>query len=213
MSCDAANGGNCTSDQLDEWDFHVDWTNPANSTFGNNGAPSTTIPVAAFNSNLCNYNRDCIPQPNTSQGLDALSDRLLYQSSYRNLGGGNQAVVLNQSVNVSSTGNQAGVRWYKLTNTGSGWSLGQQGTYAPDSDNRWMGSANLDASGDIAVEKGFQFTLRTDLHGNYAFWGPAGDSPYSLQASAAGWIPVTKIESISGGKTLTVNFTLRPQTC
>ena len=153
MSCDAANGGPCSSDQLDEWDFHVDWTNPANSTFGNNGAPSTTIPVAAFNSNLCNYSRDCIPQPGTSQGLDALSDRLMYQSAYRNLGS-TQAIVVNQTVNVSASPpstNQAGVRWYELTNSGSGWSLGQQGTYAPDSDNRWMASANIDASGDIAV--------------------------------------------------------------
>ena len=152
MECDAANGGPCSSDQMDEWDFHVDWTNPANSTFGNNGAPSTTLPVAAFNSNLCNYDGDCIPQPGTSQGLDALSDRLMYQSAYRNLGNGTQAVVLNQTVNVSTSGgNQAGVRWYELANTGSGWSVAQQGTYAPDSDNRWMGSANIDASGDIAV--------------------------------------------------------------
>src|SRR5579859_97722 len=151
MSCDAANGGPCSSDQLDEWDFHVDWANPANSTFGNNGSPSLTIPVATFNSNLCNFSRDCIPQPGTSQGLDALSDRLMYQSAYRDLGNGTQAIVLNQTVNVSSGGNQAGVRWYELTNTGSGWSLAQQGTYAPDSDNRWMGSANIDASGDIAV--------------------------------------------------------------
>ena len=154
MSCDAANGGPCSSDQMDEWDFHVDWSNPANSTFGNGGSPSTTIPVATFDSNLCNFSRDCIPQPGTSQGLDALSDRLMYQAAYRNLGNGTDAVVLNQSVNVSpnpTTNPQAGVRWYELTNTGSGWSVGQQGTYAPDTDNRWMGSANIDASGDIAV--------------------------------------------------------------
>jgi N-acetylneuraminic acid mutarotase len=154
MSCDAANGGPCTSDQLDEWDFHVDWTNPANSTFGNNGSPSTTLPVATFNSNLCNYGRDCIPQPGTTEGLDALSDRLMYQAAYRNLGNGTDAVVLNQTVNVSSnptTNPQAGVRWYELTNTGSGWSVGQQGTYAPDANNRWMGSANIDASGDIGI--------------------------------------------------------------
>jgi N-acetylneuraminic acid mutarotase len=152
MSCDAANGGSCTSDQMDEWDFHVDWTNPANSTFGNNGAPSTTIPVATFNSNLCNFNRDCITQPGTSQGVDALSDRLMYQAAYRNLGNGTQAVVFDQTVNVSTTGgNQAGVRWYEFTNTGTGWGVGDQGTYAPDTDNRWMGSANIDVNGDIAV--------------------------------------------------------------
>ncbi len=76
----------------------------------------------------------------------------MYQSAYRNLGGGTQAIVVNQTVNVSTSGgNQAGVRWYELTNNGSGWSVAQQGTYAPDSDNRWMGSANIDASGDIAL--------------------------------------------------------------
>src|SRR5215469_1656575 len=152
MSCDADNGGPCSSDQMDEWNFHVDWSNPANSTFGNNGDPSTTLPVAAFNSNLCNFSGNCIPQPGTSQGLDALSDRLMYQSAYRPLSDGNQAVVLNQTVNVSTSGgNQAGVRWYELTNSGSGWTVGDQGTYAPDSDNRWMGSANIDASGDVAI--------------------------------------------------------------
>jgi len=152
MSCDADNGGPCSSDQMDEWNFHVDWSNPANSTFGNNGDPSTTLPVAAFNSNLCNFSGNCIPQPGTSQGLDALSDRLMYQSAYRPLSDGTQAVVLNQTVNVSTNGgNQAGVRWYELTNSGSGWTVADQGTYAPDSDNRWMGSANIDASGDVAL--------------------------------------------------------------
>ena len=29
--------------------------------------------------------------------------------------------------------------------------MADQGTYAPDTDNRWMGSANIDVSGDIAV--------------------------------------------------------------
>jgi hypothetical protein len=62
-------------------------------------------------------------------------------------------------------------------------------------------------------KSGFQFTLKTDKNGNYAFWGPAGNSPYSLQASAAGWIPVTQTESIRGGKTTTANFTLRPTSC
>ena len=62
-------------------------------------------------------------------------------------------------------------------------------------------------------QKGYQFTLKTDKNGNFAFWGPAAASPWSLQASANGWIPVTKSESIRGGKTTTVNFTLRPTSC
>jgi hypothetical protein len=61
--------------------------------------------------------------------------------------------------------------------------------------------------------KGYSFTLRTDANGNYAFWAPAGASPFTLQASASGWIPQTKTASIRGGKTTTVNFTLRPTSC
>jgi hypothetical protein len=62
-------------------------------------------------------------------------------------------------------------------------------------------------------KKGFSFTLKTDANGNYAFWAPSGSNPFSLIASASGWIPQTKSISIKGGKTNTLNFTLRPQTC
>jgi hypothetical protein len=56
-------------------------------------------------------------------------------------------------------------------------------------------------------------TLKTDANGNYAFWVPAGDSPFTLQASASGWIAQTQTQSIRGGKTTIVNFTLRPTSC
>src|SRR5262249_54240674 len=92
--------------------------------------------------------RSCIPQPGTSVGLDSLADRLMNRASYRNFGG-RQSIVLNHSVDVNGA-DHAGIRWYRLDNTGS-WALADQGTYAPDSDNRWMGSAALDASGDIAI--------------------------------------------------------------
>jgi hypothetical protein len=137
------------TDRLLMWDFHVDWSNPNNSTFGNNGAPNRFFETAPFDSNLCNYNRSCIPQPGTSQGLDTLADRLMYRAAYRNFGD-HQAIVVDHSVDTNGS-DHAGIRWYELTNGGSGWSLGDQGTYAPDSDNRWMGSAALDASGDIAI--------------------------------------------------------------
>jgi N-acetylneuraminic acid mutarotase len=196
MSCDAANGGPCSSDQMDMWNFHVDWANPANSTFGNNGAPSQTFPVATFNSNLCNFNRSCIPQPGTSVGLDALSDRLMYQAAYRNLGS-SQALVLNQTVNVgTSSAPQAGVRWYELTNTGSGWSLGQQGTYAPDSGNRWMASANVDASGDIAV--GYSVSSSS----TYPSIGVAG----RLVGDPAGQLAQGEATLVAGGGSQTSSF-------
>jgi Carboxypeptidase regulatory-like domain len=62
-------------------------------------------------------------------------------------------------------------------------------------------------------EKGFSFTLKTDANGNYAFWAPEGGSPFSLIASASGWIAQTQSVNIKAGKTTTQNFTLRPQSC
>ena len=145
------------TDRILMWDFHVDWSNPANSTFGNNGAPNRFLETAPFDSNLCNYNRSCIPQPGTSVGLDTLADRLMQRAAYRNFGG-HQSIALTHSVDVNGN-DQAGVRWYQLNNAGSGWSIQDQGTYAPDTDNRWMGSAALDASGDLAV--GFSVSSST----------------------------------------------------
>jgi Carboxypeptidase regulatory-like domain/Kelch motif len=137
------------TDRILMWDFHTDWANPQNSTFGDNGAPSRFLETSPFDSDLCNYARSCIPQPGTTAGLDAESDRLLYRAAYRNFGD-HQAIVLNHTVDVDGT-DHAGIRWYELDNRGSGWSIGQQGTYAPDQNNRWMGSAALDAAGDMAI--------------------------------------------------------------
>ena len=67
------------------WKFHVDWTNPANSTFGNAGQPSSTLPVAAFARPQCvyGYGPNCPPQKGGPQGLDALGDRLMFRLAYR----------------------------------------------------------------------------------------------------------------------------------
>src|SRR5207248_691486 len=45
----------------------------------------------------------------------------------------------------------AGVRWYELRKTTGPWSIYQQSTFSPSADSRWMGSAAMDQSGDIAV--------------------------------------------------------------
>ena len=62
-------------------------------------------------------------------------------------------------------------------------------------------------------KQGFHFTLPTDKNGNYSFWAPAGASPFAMTASANGWIPQSTSANIRGGKTTTVNFTLRPTSC
>jgi len=132
-------------DQIQFWTFHVDWSNTALSTFTN----LVNLPVAAFDSNMCGYARNCIPQPGTGARLDAIADRLMYRLQYRNFGG-YETLVTNHTVDVG--GDHAGVRWYELRNTGGGgWTVYQQGSFAPDAAHRWMGSAAMDANGNIAL--------------------------------------------------------------
>ena len=135
-------------DQLQIWAFHVDWTTPSNSTFTFVRALST----AAFDSNLCGYNL-CVPQKGTKRKLDPLSDRLMYRLQYRNFASASpayQTLVVNHSVDVDGT-DHAGIRWYELRGEGSGWWIQQEGTYAPDANNRWMGSMAMDKDGNIAL--------------------------------------------------------------
>jgi hypothetical protein len=135
-------------DQLNLWEFRVDWANPANSSFGNGGLPNLTLPTAAFDSNLCGGSRDCIPQPGGAS-VDAIADRLMFRLQYRHFAG-YDTMVVNHTVDVNGM-DHAGVRWYELHDPGAGWSIYQQGTYAPDSNHRWMGSAALDGSGNLAL--------------------------------------------------------------
>ena len=105
----------------------------------------TTLSVAAF-STACSGGT-CIPQLGTTQKLDSLGDRLMYRLSYRNFG-----VYASLLVNHSVTaGSSVGVRWYELRDSGSGPSVFQQGTFAPDSFYRWMGSIAQDKLGNIAA--------------------------------------------------------------
>lgn len=105
----------------------------------------TNIPVAAF-STACSGGT-CIPQAGVSQKLDSLGDRLMYRLSYRNFGT-YAALLVNHSV---TAGTSTGVRWYELRDSGAGPSVFQQGTYAPDSNYRWMGSIAQDKQGNMAA--------------------------------------------------------------
>ncbi len=144
-----ANGN--TTNQLSIFGFHADFTTPANSTF----TGPTVINTAPFTSILCGANRQaCIPQPGTTQQVEALNDRLMHRLQYRNFGA-HESLVTNHTVNVG--GGQAGIRWYELRKSGANpFSMYQQGTYAGDAapndfNHRWMGSAALDKSGNLAI--------------------------------------------------------------
>ncbi|MCB9168835.1 MAG: hypothetical protein H6597_03415 [Flavobacteriales bacterium] len=138
-----------TADQLEMWTMDIDFSTPGNSVV--NGP--TTIPTAAFDSDLCGYTTlNCIPQPGTSTKLDPIREVLMNRIQYRNFGS-HEAIVCDHSVDVTGS-DRAGVRWYELRRTGgigNPWSIYQQGTYSPDADNRWMGMIAINASGDIGL--------------------------------------------------------------
>ena len=135
-----------SQDQLEVWAFHVDWNNPANSTFTH----VADLGVTPFDSNMCGYNRNCIPQRGSSQGLDAISDRLMFRLQYRNFGS-YQTMVVNHTVDVDGS-DKAGIRWYELRKVSGNWQVHQEGTFALAGRNHaWMGSIAMDGAGNLAL--------------------------------------------------------------
>jgi hypothetical protein len=165
-------------DQLQLWNFHVDWNNTANSTFTLDRALRT----AAFDSNMCGGSRNCIPQPGGTN-VDAIADRLMYRLQYRNFGD-HQTLVVNHTVDTNGN-DRAGVRWYELRDSGSGWTINQQGTFSPDATQRWMGSAAMNAAGDIAL--GYSASS-TSLSPSIRFTGRLASDPLGQMTQGEGTI-------------------------
>jgi len=141
------------------WRFHVDFGTPASSTFTLAG----NLAPAAYTA-LCTTTRSCVPQPGTTVKLDGVGDRGMFRLAYRRFADGHEALVGNQSVSSSGV---AGIRWYEIGNATSGTpAFVQQSTYQPDTTWRWLGSAAMDGSGDLAV--GFSQTGSANRWGDYS---------------------------------------------
>jgi hypothetical protein len=145
-------------DEMHIWKFHVDWTNPANSTFGtgstspalkpgftgqyagNAGQPNFILPIANFIHSQCsiaNGPNDCVPQKvlqaQPPEFLDVLGDRLMYRVTYRNFGD-HESLLINHTVDTADPSSGAGVkgvRWYELRSLSSTPTVYQQSTFAP----------------------------------------------------------------------------------
>ncbi len=141
---------------IEVWAFSVNWAIPANSTFVQVADLTSAVgfgfdvcPAAPANPD----SMDCIPQPGTNQALDAIGEWPMFRFQYRNLGS-RESLVGNFTVDVnpSPSADHAAIHWFELRRVGAGnWAIHNEGNYAPDASHRWIGSAAMDKSGNIAI--------------------------------------------------------------
>ncbi len=118
--------------------FHPDFGNPPASTFSG----PVDVAVTDFTPSS-----GSVEQPAPGGTLEDLP-WVMYKADYRNFGT-HEGVVLSHTEDVG--GGQIGVRWYEVRDPAGTPTLFQEGTFAPDSSNRWFPSIAQDFTGDIAV--------------------------------------------------------------
>ncbi len=132
-------GADGANDRLALFQMHMDWPNTANMHLDG----PNFISVSPIDGSMSRSG-----QPGTTTQIDVHTFATMFRLAYRNMGT-HETLVICHTVDVNNFNNHAGFRWYELRDTGSGWALFQEGTYAPDNDNRFMGSVAMNAAGDI----------------------------------------------------------------
>ena len=133
--------------------------------------------------------RDCLPEPGVTDGsrfLDHLGyrQRATYRFAYRKFTG-HASMVTNQSVEAAP--GVAGVRWYEVRRDTSGYSIYQQGTYAPDDGvHRWMGSVAMDRNGNMAL--GYSVVNGVDVKPGIRYTGRMRKDPLGEMTLGEGTI-------------------------
>ncbi len=134
------------------WEACVNFNNPAASRLDQ----INSINVPAFDSNLCNFSRNCIEQPNT-QRLDSLGQFTMYRYNMRYFD--NEGLLKGVVTNtVDLGGDRAGVQWagIDINPVNNATAIGDNGDLLGvvdfgDDLSRWIGSGTLDQDGNIAI--------------------------------------------------------------
>ena len=137
---------NLNQDQLELFEFDIDFTTPANTSL----TLVQEIMTDPFDTHLCGYTSfACIDQQGSSTTLDPLREVIMNKIHYRRFPS-HETMVMCHVTDV--TGNDdAGVRWYELRRTTGDWAIHQQGTYSPDTESRWMASIAINGDGSIGL--------------------------------------------------------------
>ena len=158
-------GKTLTTDSLNLWNFHVDWTNPADSTFATS---SVTVPayIPGCYTTKAPSNAACIQQPAIKSGnqhyvLYSGADRLMPRLAYRNFGTYESFLISHTIQPGKVAHSQSAVGWYELRGNGSNTpSLFQSGSYNPNTSlYRFMPSIAQDSAGNVAM--GYSVSSKT----------------------------------------------------
>lgn len=141
---------NASKDYLELWTFKPDYDNASNTQL----TGPINIEISEFDATFCTSGGQgfgCLSQKGSSQTLDPVKEVIMYRAQYRKFAS-HESIVANFLTDVNGN-DRAGIRWFELRRSSGGqWALHQEGTYAPSgTDNRFMGSAAMDGSGNIAL--------------------------------------------------------------
>lgn len=160
------------------WKFKIDWNNPHDSIFIGPIELKEVAPFVRACPTSLEMLTPCIPQPNTSITLNVLSDRLMYRLAYRQFSHYGSLVATHS---ISTANSISAMRWYQINIANSIASIPhviQQGTYLPDTNNRWMGSIAMDKNGNIAL--GYSTSNKEDLFPSIAITGRGSHDPLNI---------------------------------
>jgi hypothetical protein len=159
--------GDVDNSHLSLYSIHVDWSQPQNATItGVGNSQQISIPTFTPACGPGDYSDACVPQLGTADKLDSLGGFLMHPFAYWEDPPPSHAIptgpppapmqhwVIGHDVQVA--GGNIGVRWYEFqapirSVPVTSLVLFQSGTFAPDSNYRWMDSIARDRVGDMLV--------------------------------------------------------------
>ncbi|MEO7935891.1 MAG: hypothetical protein ABIR27_06510 [Dokdonella sp.] len=136
------------------WNLCLNWTTPASSTI-------SSLPERVAGKPFVPYSNE-VPQLDSTNGLDPFGTHIQYHAQVRAFPAGApypMSLVVNHS--VKGDVEQSSINWVNFTLGNGGAApavptalnktLADEGVYAPDQNNRWMGGIAIDKSGNIGV--------------------------------------------------------------
>ena len=130
MTLNDSSWGDSEEDQLELYEFDINWDNPDSTRVINRSL--VTTPFDSYPCALASFfTFECMAQPGNT-GLDGIPEVIMNVPKYRNFGT-HESIVLAFITDVTDGTDLSGIRWMELRKTAAeDWSIYQEGTYAPD---------------------------------------------------------------------------------